>query len=108
MKTISYLLKINLENKIMMDSTVSTVEILSEINDLFLMHSPANLSENIPNLEDLDKIYKLLRLLTDDVIKGPQNFVLAKSFLDQAKKSDQSRYCAIFIHYLESIIISSQ
>ncbi len=104
MKTISYLLKISLENKIKLQGNVNTLEILSEINELFIMYSPINLNENCPNLEDLDKIYKLLRLLTDEIIKGNQNFGIAKSYLDTAKKSDPIKYCDIFLQYLESII----
>ena len=68
------------------------------------MYSPINLNENCPNLEDLDKIYKLLRLLTDEIIKGNQNFGIAKNYLDSAKKSDPCKYCEIFLQYLESII----
>lgn len=68
------------------------------------MYSPANLNPNVPNLEDLDKIYKLLRLLTDDAINGSQNLALAKSFLDNAKKSDSTKFCSIFLQYLENII----
>ena len=92
-----------MENKIKIKGNVDTIEILSEINELFIMYSPSNLSEDVPNLEDLDKIYNLLRLLTDEIIKGNQNFV-AKGYLDTARKSDPSKYCDIFLHYLESLI----
>lgn len=68
------------------------------------MYSPANLNPNVPNLEDLDKVYKLLRLLTDEAINGSQNLVMAKLFLDNAKKSDPNKYCPIFLQYLENII----
>ncbi len=104
MKTISYLLKISLENKIKQQANISTIDILSEINELFLMYSPFNLNPDVPNLEDLDKIYKLLRLLTDDAINGSQNLAMAKTFLDNSKKSDTSKYCSIFLQYLENII----
>ena len=104
LKTINYLLKVRLESKINSQSNISTVDILSEINELFIMYPPSNLAEGIPNLDDLDKIYKLLRLLTDEVIKGHQNFALAKAFLDNARKSDSKKFCSIFLQYLESII----
>lgn len=97
-------MKISLESKIKLQANISTIEILSEINELFLMYSPTNLNPSVPNLEDLDKIYKLLRLLTDDAINGTQNLALAKSFLDNAKKSDSNKYCSIFLQYLENII----
>jgi len=104
LKTISYLLKVNLENKIKLKANISTIEILSEINELFILFSPANLNPNLPNLEDLDKIYKLLRLLTDEAIAGSENIVIAKSFLSNAKKSDPNKFCSIFLQYLENII----
>jgi len=104
LKTINYLLKTSLENKIKLQGNVDTIEVLSEINELFIMNSPGNLNENCPNLEDLDKIYKLLRLLTDEIIKGHQNFGIAKGYLDTARKSDPNKYCEIFLQYLESII----
>lgn len=97
-------MKINLENKIKQNASLNTFEILSEINELFIMYSPANLNPNIPNLEDLDKVYKLLRLLTDDAIDGQQNLAMGKLFLENAKKSDANKYCSIFLQYLENIM----
>ncbi len=68
------------------------------------MYSPANLNPNVLNLEDLDKVYKLLRLLTDDAVSGPQNLAMAKLFLDNAKKSDSNKHCSIYLQYLENIM----
>ncbi len=104
LKTINYLFKTSLENKIKMQGNVNSYEILNEINELFIMYSPANLNENCPNLEDLDKVYKLLKLLTDEIIKGNNNFSVAKNYLDTARKSDPYKYCDIFLQYLENII----
>ena len=104
MKTISYLFKISLEDKIKQQANISTFDILSEINDLFIVYSPANLNPNIPNLEDLDKVYKLLRLLTDEAIKDLKNPSLAKTFLDNAKRSENDTYCKLYIQYIENSI----
>lgn len=98
--------KISLEDKIKQQANVATFDILSEINDLFVGYSPANLNQNIPNLEDLDKIYKLLRLLTDEAINDLKNPSLAKTFLDNAKRSESNKYCQLYIQYLENTINS--
>jgi len=71
------------------------------------MYSPTNLNPSIPNLEDLDKIYKLLRLLTDEALIGSQNIAMAKTFLENAKKFDSQKYCSLYLLYVENIIESN-
>lgn len=106
LKTISYLFKISLEDKIKQKAAVSTFEIISEINDLFLVYSPANLNPNIPNLEDLDKVYKLLRLLTDEAINDLKDRSLCRTFLENVKRSDSNKFCNLYMEYLENILNS--
>ena len=99
----NYLIKtlIDLKNKENLD--VFCNDILHEINELFVIYPPTNLKENIPNLEDLDKIYKILRVLTDISVKGNGNHV--RTFLENVKKSqNRIKYCDIYLHYLENII----
>jgi hypothetical protein len=59
------------------------------------------LKEGIPNLLDLDKIYKLLKLITDVSIEG--NSEEAKLFIINSKKA-KGKSCDIFLNYLENII----
>jgi hypothetical protein len=76
---------------------------LHEINELFVVYPPTNLKEDVPNLDDLDKIYKLLRILTDISINGNVNHV--RLFLENANRSqNRIKYCEIYLHYLENII----
>jgi hypothetical protein len=76
---------------------------LHVINELFVVYPLTNLKEDVPNLDDLDKIYKLLRMLTDISINGNVNHV--RLFLENAKRSqNRIKYCEIYLHYLENII----
>lgn len=105
-KTISYFFKITLEDKIKQKANISSFDILSEINDLFISHSPANLNQNVPNLDDLDKVYKLLKLLTDEVINDLKDPKLAKTFVESTRNSQSNTYCKLYIQYIENKINS--
>ena len=106
LKTICYLLKSSIEIKKSGDAKIRTYEILQEINDLFLTCPPTNLREGIPNLNELDKIYKLLKMLTD--ISVQSGFEEAKLFLSSSKKVNyKSQYCEIYLNYLDNVINNS-
>ncbi len=85
---------------------IRTYEVLQEINDLFLSSPPTNLKEGIPNLNDLDKIYKLLKILTDLSVQS--SYEEARLFLSNSKKGVyKSQYCEIYLNYLDNIINNS-
>ena len=102
LKSISYLMKTCIEMKINSNFEFNSLDILHEINELFVYFPPTNLREGVPNLEFLDKIYKQLRLLTDQCVRS--NTHQAKQFIDNSKKRNKSSYCVQYIYYLESII----
>jgi len=82
---------------------IRTYEILQEINDLFISFPPTNLKEGIPNLNDLDKIYKLLKILTDLSVQS--SYEEARLFLSNFRKGVyKSQYCEIYLNYLDNII----
>jgi hypothetical protein len=99
-KTLNDFLKQSIIYKRKENIDMSCHEILRELNDLFVVHSPSNLKEGIPNLTDLDEVYKLLRLLTDEIIKEKQKEV--KNFVEETRNKE--KYCKMYMQYLENMI----
>lgn len=106
LKTISYLIKLCLDNKSKynpeFNMELRCYDILHEINELFVTYPPSGLKEGVPNLDLLDKIYRQLRILTDVSINS--DLVQAKLFIENSKKRNKTNYCQDYMQYLISII----
>jgi hypothetical protein len=102
LKTISFLIKLCLDNKIKSNSELKCFDILHEINELFVCFPPTNLKEGEPNLDLLDKIYRQLRILTDVSVQA--DVQQAKLFYENSKKRNKAVYCNEYMQYLLSII----
>ena len=76
-------------------------DILHEINELFVLFPPNNLKKGVPNLDTLDKVYILLRGLTDETVKSNEKD--AKIFIQNLKKS-KATYCELYCNYLSNIV----
>jgi hypothetical protein len=99
-------LKSAIEIKKNQNVKIRTYEILQEVNEMFLTCPPTMLKEGIPNLNDLDKIYKLLKILTDVSVQS--SYEETKLFLNNSKKGiNKSQYCEIYLNYLDNIINNS-
>jgi hypothetical protein len=106
LKTISYLIKLCLDNKTKYNPEFNLelrcYDILHEINELFVTYPPSSLREGVPNLDLLDKIYRQLRILTDVSVNS--DLAQAKLFFENSKKRSKTNYCQDYMQYLVSII----
>ena len=56
-------------NEMMKGKAIKTWVILFELNELFLMHPPEKLREDIPYLEDYDAAFRILKEVSDECLK---------------------------------------
>lgn len=96
LQSINFFMKNMLERRNHIDSRLDSFSILKDLNDLFFLFPPSNLSSDVPNLKDLDKVYKLLKVLTDCCVS--QDAESSRRFLLQARREDNSR---VFVDYIE-------
>lgn len=85
-----------------------TFVILTNLNDLFYSHSPTNLNENVPNLKDLDTVYKNLKILTDMCIEDSLNasieFIQISRLCDNNNQRSNIKISKVFVEYVEALI----
>jgi hypothetical protein len=100
LKTITFLIKEMIYYVTNSDKGVHCKDILHEVNELFVIFPPTNLGEGCPDLKELDKIYTLLRKLTDIAVQSDK--IEAKAYLDDVKKlQNRIEYCQLYLKYIE-------
>jgi hypothetical protein len=104
LKTITFLIKEMIKFKENTKQRICCKDILHDINELFMIYPPSKLIPDAPDLDVLDKTYKILRELTDiAVVSDPCE---AKMYLDEVKgRQGVFQYCQVYLNYIENRLV---